>query len=87
MWALAVLGWRVQWWSVTRSPSGEGWHVELAVAGRKHPWRVVAVQAILGSDPKREVFNLARTARWGRLSPRARQCWNVLFTRKWSVAL
>jgi hypothetical protein len=70
--------------SIRRSPGGSGWHVELLIAGRIHPWRVVAAQILLGSDWKRETFNLARLAQWSRLSPAGRRHWNVLFTRKWS---
>lgn len=45
--------------SVRRSPSG-GVHAELEVARDLEPLEVVAVQAMLRSDPKREALNLNR---------------------------
>lgn len=43
------------------SKSKRGWHVVLH-SGRRRltPCAVVALQAVLGSDPKRETFNLVR---------------------------
>lgn len=47
---------------VRRSPSG-GAHVHLELSREVDPVVVVAIQAILGSDPKREALNLDRAQR------------------------
>lgn len=63
-----------------------GWHVLIETRARwaAAPVAVVAAQAILGSDPKRETFNLMRAVSlkgrpkfW-----RARHRWNVFYRRK-----
>lgn len=79
-WILTTLQWPVAHVSYYRTKAG--WHIEVHVSRRVHPWRVVAVQAILGSDYRRETFNLRRTARWRDLPAVARARWNVLFTNK-----
>lgn len=79
-WCLRVMGVRVEWWSVRKTR--RGWHVEVELRGRLHPWKVVALQAILGSDYRRETFNLRRVWNWRGLDSAARKHWNVLFTRK-----
>lgn len=61
-----------------------GWHVKVRARGSLSPAALVAVQAILGSDPGRETFNLIR-ARALRRAPRTWRnpaLWNVLFLRK-----
>lgn len=58
-----------------------GWHVVLFLARDLQPLETVAVQAILGSDPKRETFNLARVM-GGRAKDSIR--WNLLFDYKLS---
>lgn len=54
-----------------------GWHVSVAVTERVAPALVVAAQACLGSDLKRESFNLMRVL----ARPRGyfRNRWNVLY--------
>jgi antitoxin (DNA-binding transcriptional repressor) of toxin-antitoxin stability system len=79
-WTMMTLGLRVDWWNIFRTR--RGWHIEVAVKGRLNVARIVAIQAILGSDPRRETFNLARTAGWRYLDHYARSRWNVLFDRK-----
>lgn len=74
-----------------RSPSGKGWHVAILYFCRRRPSPIfiVAAQAILGSDARRETFNLFR-ARLLRKAPRAWQYmgrWNTLYDRKYSTAL
>lgn len=81
---------RVRWalWQVRERCTGywlrrtrHGWHVGIAVTGRWSPWRLVAMQACLGSDWRREVFNVAKVQRVrNRRAP-----WNVLYTRKVQV--
>lgn len=58
-----------------------GWHVVIAVAGRVALWRVILLQAVLGSDWKREVYNSARVAHWRRVPPMWRSRINVLYLR------
>lgn len=79
-WVLMTLEWPVDFVSYYRTR--RGWHVEVRVRRRVHPWRIVAVQAVLGSDYRREAFNLRRTARWRDLPAVARARWNVLFSNK-----
>lgn len=50
-------------------PSTNGWHLLIAVEPHPAPVAVVALQAICGSDPKRESCNLQRAReveRWAR---------------------
>lgn len=62
------------------SPGGKGWHVWVEVSpSPTHPLEVVALQAILGSDPLREAVTLARALVLGRTPPYAREWWNVLY--------
>ena len=56
-----------------------GWHVIIAVRKRLCALTMVAAQAILGSDPKREAFNLIRV-RQLRVSGRRAHPWNVLYS-------
>lgn len=82
-WMCLTLRWPVESWSYYRTQ--KGWHLVIEVRRRVHPWRVIAAQAILGSDYRRETFNLRRTGRWRELSAVARSRWNVLFLRKLRV--
>lgn len=63
-----------------RSPGGKGWHVWLEVEPRPRSMvEVIALQAILGSDPMREAVTLMR-ARGLRRTPRWAWEWaNVLY--------
>lgn len=56
-----------------------GWHVLIAWARALTPLEQVAIQAVLGSDYQREIYNLARV-----MSGRAvdNPAWNILFERK-----
>lgn len=55
-----------------------GWHLIIQWNRRFRPIEIVAIQAVLGSDLKRETFNLARV-----FSGKARnRRWNLLFERK-----
>lgn len=49
---------RVQWWRVDRTRHGH--HVVIAVSNRLGAVRVVLIQALLGSDWKRETYNSRR---------------------------
>lgn len=75
-------GKRLRWVSYTRSPSGKGWHVEMLVSPRpKTRMEVVALQAVLGSDPAREAYNIVRAglADTKQVPAYWRQRWNVLY--------
>lgn len=72
--------WRVS--SIMLRKSRHGWHVVVACANRLTPVTVIAAQAILGSDWKREVFNLYRAERLGNLPAtwRTSKRWNALYS-------
>jgi len=73
---------RLVWLSYRRSPSGRGWHLEARVRpGPRSAVEVVALQLLLGSDPKREAHNLnrARHVDAGDVPPFFRSRWNVLY--------
>lgn len=70
------------WLSQTRSPSGTGWHLEIAVdPPPRTAIEVTALQAILGSDRAREACNLtrARQVDAGDVSAWWAQRFNVLY--------
>jgi hypothetical protein len=56
-----------------------GWHVLVTLDRGFPPLAIVTLQAILGSDPYRETFNLARVL--GGKAGRNKR-WNLLFDRK-----
>lgn len=64
-----------------RSPGGRGWHLTIDLSPRPRTMvEVVALQAILGSDPWREAVTLYRSRQaWDKLS---RRMANVLYSRK-----
>lgn len=57
-----------------------GWHVSVRLSKSLSPAEIVALQAVLGSDPRRESLNLMRVIfqRW----ERAPQRWNLLYREK-----
>ena len=63
-----------------------GWHVlvKSRAAWLRDDLALVAAQAVLGSDAKREMFNLMRVVRLDRSTPlqRRRRRWNVFYRRK-----
>lgn len=67
-----------------RSPSGKGWHMVAVVSPRpRSAVETVALQLLLGSDPRREGYNLNRALAVdaGLVSPFWRRRWNVLYGR------
>lgn len=58
-----------------------GWHVTIDVRQRLAFWRVVLLQALLGSDWKRETFNSRRAVAWRRVPQFWRDRANVLYLR------
>jgi hypothetical protein len=63
------------------SGSGKGFHVVVILNKRMSFMRIVALQAILGSDWKRELFNSRRAAAWRRVPRFWRNRGNVLYRR------
>lgn len=58
-----------------------GWHVVIGVVEYIDPTVTVAIQAILGSDPHRETYNLVRAQLVPNLPAFWRARWNVLYSR------
>lgn len=58
-----------------------GWHVRIDVPRRIAFTRVVLLQALLGSDWKRETFNSRRALAWRHVPAFWRQRANVLYRR------
>lgn len=58
--------------------TARGWHVIIRWNRDLTPGETVALQLLLGSDPKRERFNLGRILAGGGANSR----WNLLFSRK-----
>src|SRR5579872_1786570 len=79
IWVLARLcGLSIRWVRFDRTR--HGWHTVVQLSRRINPLAIVAAQAILGSDYRRESLNLMRCL--SRPS-RARECyWNILFDKK-----
>ncbi len=68
-----------------RSASGQGWHVCVRLNRALPVQAVVALQAILGSDARREVFNLSRALVLDSVPRFWRDRWNVLYSSKMGV--
>lgn len=62
--------------------TARGWHVTVWLQRKVSATELVAVQAILGSDPRREVFNLVRVRKLAEVPPCWVQRWNVLYSTK-----
>jgi len=74
-----ILKWPLR--TIRLDKTQRGWHVIAEVGKRLNPLTIVAAQAILGSDPHREMFNLHR-ARQLRFVPKEwKSQWNVLYER------
>lgn len=78
-WTCAVLQWPVA--GVRMDRTRRGWHVVVNVRRRLAPLQIVAAQAVLGSDPRRETFNLQRATAYESLPRFWRARWNVLYDR------
>lgn len=71
--------WRWPIIAVRFDKTRHGWHVIIGVRKKLAPPLIVAAQAVLGSDPKREAFNIMRVQNLDALSPYWRERWNVLY--------
>lgn len=77
---LGRAGYVIKEQDVSRSPSGNGWHVVLHISPRpKCPYEVVALQAILGGDVNREAMQMHRARTFTRVPKFMRDAWNVLY--------
>lgn len=74
-------GHRPLWLRYSRSASGQGWHLRLAVSPTCTLVETIALQAILGSDVYREANNLMRARHVARVPKFWRRpgCVNVLY--------
>ena len=80
LWTLARLcGLRIRWVRLDRTR--RGWHMVCQLHAALEPLAIVAIQAILGSDYRRESLNLMRCLSGPRGKNQARG-WNILFRRK-----
>lgn len=70
-------GWPLE--AVRMDRTARGWHVVIGVNKRVAPYYIVAAQAILGSDPHREAFNLMRVQGLADRPAYWRRRWNVLY--------
>jgi len=77
-WCVRVWEWTVE--AVRLDRTRRGWHVIVGVHQQVDPARMVAAQAILGSDYKREAFNLMRVTNLAHVPPFWRERWNVLYS-------
>jgi hypothetical protein len=75
-------GYRIRWWKEEYSPSGRGRHLTLQLTPKpRTPMEVVALQALLASDPYREACNVQRVRLLPKISRHWRKRWNVFYGR------
>jgi hypothetical protein len=80
VWATAhMLDARIEWLRLDKT--NRGWHLIVRWRRKWQPAQIVALQAILGSDPAREALNLMRTLAKPAGRDEAR-FWNILYERK-----
>lgn len=72
-----MMAWPIE--AIRLDRTRRGWHVVVAVKRRIAAASVVAAQAIMGSDWKREMFNLQRVRKLRSVPKRWRSQWNVLY--------
>ena len=74
-----VIGNRPVWFRYDKTR--HGWHVVIWWRYAMQPWEHLALQAILGSDWRREAMNFARLAA-GRSDRFSMERWNILYQEK-----
>lgn len=81
---LRTIGLRAHWICYTRTR--KGWHLDIDLSCKLVPGETIALQAILGSDARRETLNLMRVIamRRFRTSKFWRERWNILYSGKLS---
>jgi hypothetical protein len=73
-----LCGFKIRWVRCDRT--AHGWHMVVAIQNRLPALALVAAQAILGSDFRRESLNLMRCL--SRPSAVRARYWNILFDKK-----
>jgi len=73
-----LCGFGIRWVRIDRT--AHGWHLVVALRGKLPALAMVAAQAILGSDFRRESLNLMRCL--SRPSAARERYWNILFDKK-----
>ena len=76
---LRLWAWPVE--AIRYDRTAHGWHVVVGVNRRLSPPMIVAAQAILGSDRKREAFNLMRVQQLRQMPAFWRSRFNVLYAK------
>jgi hypothetical protein len=80
VWLLRRAGYEPVALGYRRSPGGKGWHVWIEVDPMpRRPEEVVAVEAMLGSDPARVAMQLVRAKSYYRMPGWERRRWNTLY--------
>jgi len=77
---LRICGLRPRW--IQHRRTQHGWHVIISLTRRLPAAETVALQAILGSDRRRENLNLMRVLALPKHSRFFQQRWNLLFLEK-----
>ena len=77
VWSCKLWQWPIV--AVRFDKTRHGWHVVVGIRKRVAPSLIVAAQAVLGSDYKREAFNIMRVQQLDARSPYWRERWNVLY--------
>lgn len=80
-----LIGLKPVWIRHERSAGGKGWHVVIRLTRPLQPAETVAVQACMGSDPRREALNCMRVIaiRQNRITNRFwLKRWNLLYAAK-----
>lgn len=78
-----IVGLRPLW--IEHRRTRRGWHVIVQLNDRLQPAELVALQAVMRSDPRRETLNLCRVLGMRRSPIRSafwRKRWNLLYERK-----
>lgn len=73
-------GLTIEWIRFDRTQ--HGFHVVVQIQQRLEPWQVLALQAICGSDYRREALNWFRLSNMPANSDWHRRNWNILYERK-----
>lgn len=76
IWIIKYLGLRVN--KVKVHDTVNGFHVRLVCDNQVDPLKTVLLQALLGSDYRRELCNLLKIERGSKH-------WNILFKQKWAT--
>lgn len=78
-WTTRILGWPIE--AVGIRQTVHGYHIRVVLRKKISPVSIVCAQALMGSDVKRETFNLKRARVLKRVPVEWRQAdaWNTLY--------